>query len=277
MEILAPAKINLFLNVGEKRLDHFHEFQSIAVKVSLYDRITLSEDTGISIQAPDWIPDEENLAYRAALLLKEKSRSEKGCSIILEKNIPAGAGLGGGSSDAASVLKGLNKLWGLDYEIRELEKIGSKLGSDVNMFLHPGGCFAYGRGEKVSKLPYGRKKNHNIILIAPDINISTEKVYSKYTGGRLTPKDELDRIIRDYRQGDWSSILGNDLEKTVLSEYHILQDLKNRLINWGAHPLLSGSGSCIFALAEDKKLAESIKNMVEKSFNCRCWIVNEVN
>ena len=276
MEISAPAKINLFLNVGRRRDDNFHEFQSVAVKVSLFDELVIEEASDITIQAPEWIPQEENLVYRAAVKLREYSKTEKGCFIKLKKNIPAGAGLGGGSSDAAAVLLSLNKLWGLNLDLDQLEEVGGSIGSDINLFLHPGGVLAYGRGEQIKSLPYERAGKKKIILINPGINIATEKVYSKYPGGRLTPEAELNKIIRDYTLGNWALILRNDLEETVFSEYPVLRDLKNRLINWGAQPLLSGSGSSLFALVEDNKLAESIKNVVENSFNYACWIVSEV-
>ncbi|NLN47653.1 MAG: 4-(cytidine 5'-diphospho)-2-C-methyl-D-erythritol kinase [Clostridiales bacterium] len=276
MEIKAAAKINLFLNVGNKRPDNFHDFQSVVVKVSLFDELIIEEASDITVEAPEWIAKEDNLVYRAAVLLKEFAETEKGCSISLKKNIPTGAGLGGGSSNAAAVFTALNKLWDLNLSISQLEEIGAVLGSDVNLFLHPGGTLATGRGEVVKPLPYENPEKKKILLINPGVNISTEKVYSRYPGGRLTPEDELNKIIENYTQGNWALILRNDLEETVFSEYPVLRDLKSRLINWGAQPLLSGSGSTVFALVEDDKLAESIKNVVENSFNFDCWIVNEI-
>lgn len=275
MKIKAPAKINLFLNVGEERKDSFHEVFSLMIKVSLFDKIDIEANESITVQAPDWLAGQENLVYKAAKELKEKTKVTRGCKIILQKNIPPGRGLGGGSSDCAAVLKALNKMWNLNLETEELEKIGKKLGSDVNFFLHPGGCTSSGRGEKVKPLESTVRDRNNIVVIDPDIHISTERIYQRYSGGSLTDEKEKNRIIQKYKENKWNEILRNDLEDTVFKEYPVLRDLKNRLKNWGAWPLLSGSGSCVFAVTDKKKLAESIADIVKRDFGYKTWIVKE--
>lgn len=276
MEIKAPAKINIYLNVGRKREDSFHEIISIMVKVSLWDIITIEEHEGIVVEGTDWLSQEENLAYKAAKVLKDYTKEDRGCKIRIEKNIPPGRGLGGGSSDCGAVLNGLNDLWKLNIKTEELEKIGERLGSDVNFFLHPGGCVVTGRGETVIPLGNIFKGTKNIIIIDTGIEISTKDVYRKYSGGKLTEKHQLNKIINDYREGNWAEILRNDLEDAVCKEFPVLKDLKNRLINWGTHPLLSGSGSCVFALVDDKNTAESVSQIIRENFEYNTWFVNPI-
>ncbi len=273
MKIKAPAKINIFLNVGEEREDKFHELRTIMVKVGLCDSITLKKNKNIKIEGMDWLKDKKNLAYRAAVELQNYSGIKKGCLIEIEKLIPSGAGLGGGSSDAAAVLKGLNKLWDLNYKDEDLENIGQKLGSDVNFFLYTGGGLAMGRGEKIIPLKTKRELAQKVLLIYPDIELSTQKIYNAYPGGDLTGKEELNTIIKNYRSGNWPDILSNDLEETVFREYPVLKDIKHRLINWGLKPLLSGSGSSIFALFSDIEKAESVKSIMDEDFGYSTWIL----
>ncbi|MFC2061168.1 4-(cytidine 5'-diphospho)-2-C-methyl-D-erythritol kinase [Elusimicrobiota bacterium] len=274
MEINAPAKINLFLNVGKKREDTFHEISSIMIKVNLFDRITIEEADEIIIEAPEWLPTEENIVFKAASMLKEYASVNNGCRIKLEKNIPPGRGLGGGSSDCANVLKALNNLWETGLGIEELEKIGKELGSDVNFFLYPGSCHVSGRGEIIKPLQEIVEGKYYIILVDPGMEISTEKVYDKYPGGNLTQPQELDKIIQNYTEGKWDRILTNDLEDIVLKEYPVLKNLKDRLINWGSQPLLSGSGSCIYALVNEEKTAKVISSIIDRDLEFKTWIVN---
>jgi len=276
MEITAPAKINLFLNVGQKREDSFHEILSIMVKVSLYDKLILSESDAIEVEGPEWLARKDNLVYKAAKILREENNVTKGCHIRLEKNIPAGGGLGGGSSDCAAVLKGLNEFWSLNLRLTELEETGRRLGSDINFFLHSGGGLAKSRGEKIEPLELFDDSEKHILIIDPGINIATRQVYENYPGGRLTDHAGLNRIIENYSHGKWALILRNDLEQTVFKLYPVLNDLKNRLLNWGMHPLLSGSGACMFALARDAKIAESVAEVINKNFGFKTWIVSNI-
>ncbi len=276
MEIKAPAKINLYLNVGKIREDSFHDIISIMVMVSMWDIITIEDNEDIIVEGTDWIPKEHNLAYRAAKLLKEHSGVNNGCKIKIEKNIPIGRGLGGGSSDCGTILKALNEMWKLNLSVQELEKIGEKLGSDVNFFLYPGGCLVQGRGEIVKPIDKTFKDTKNIIIIDTGIEISTKDIYRQYSGGKLTEKEELDKILSYYREGNWAEILRNDLENVVCKKFPVLKDLKNRLTNWGTHPLLSGSGSCIFTLVDNIKTAESVARIIKEDFKYNTWLVNPI-
>ena len=276
MVIKAQAKINLFLNVGEKRSDSYHELYSIIVKVSLFDLIEIREDSQINIDAPSWIPIRKNLVYRAASLFFKETGIKKGCSIRLEKNIPAGAGLGGGSSDAAATLKGLNKIFKTGLGIGELEKMGAELGSDVNSFFYEQGCLVSGRGEKVKPLETVKSRDYSILLVDPNIEISTKKIYENYPGGRLTRGRDLDNIIKLYNDTQWPAILRNDLEETVFKIYPSLGKLKKMLENWGVYPLLSGSGSFFFALSRDRKLIETVKEVISKELGLKTHIVQSL-
>ena len=284
MEIKAPAKINLFLNVGKKRDDSFHEIISLMVKVNLFDEITIEEkfpplskrgaggiNENIIIEAPKWLSKQDNIVFKAAKALINYTGKKKGCRIKLKKNIPPGSGLGGGSSDCAAVLLALNKLWDLNLPLGDLKKIGGDLGSDVNFFLHKGGCLVQGRGEIVEPLDVTSKTAHYVILIMPDIKISTREVYKKYPGGRLIDTVELNKIIKNYREGRWPVILRNDLEGVVFKEFPVLKEIKNNLINWGVQSLLSGSGSVIFALSKDKKHVESVASIVRQNFGFKVF------
>lgn len=276
MEIKAPAKINLFLNVGKKRVDNFHEVYSIMVNIGLYDKIILKESDAIQVTGPDWLPEKDNLIYKAVSLFKDHTGYNKGCNISVDKGIPPGRGLGGGSSDAAKVLLALNRLWGLDLDISELEKIGSILGSDINFFLYESDCLVKGRGELVIPISSEVSVKKDILVIDAGLEISTKVVYEKVTDGILTEESDLDKILDDYRSGNWATILRNDLEDPVFKVFPVLKDLKKRLKNWGVSPLLSGSGSCMFALSDDKEKLISVARILNENFDYNTWIVNSL-
>ncbi|MDA3792100.1 MAG: 4-(cytidine 5'-diphospho)-2-C-methyl-D-erythritol kinase [Elusimicrobia bacterium] len=288
MEIKTPAKINIFLNVGKKRSDGFHRIVSLMSKINIFDRMDISPADNIEVSGMDWLPEEDNLIYKAALSLKEHTGYDKGCRIKIDKSIPDGAGLGGGSSDAAAILKSLNKLWETGLDRKELMEIGKQLGSDVNFFLYPGICLARGRGERIQELEHEKIYDGSIVLIMPDIKISTRKVYENYSDAilsekklseeklsekKLTEEKELNKIINNFQKGNWAEILKNDLQKTVFKEYPILKSIYNRIKNWGATPLLSGSGSSLFALSDNLKTAESIADIVKNNFGYKTAIV----
>jgi 4-diphosphocytidyl-2-C-methyl-D-erythritol kinase len=221
MEIKSPAKVNLFLNIGHKREDSFHELLSIMVKVSLWDEIFIDESDDIIVDGPEWLPMEENLVYKAALSLKNYTNTDKGCRIRIDKAIPPGRGLGGGSSNCGTVLKGLNKFWGLNLDQHTLESIGGELGSDVNFFLHPKDCIVRGRGEIVEPIDRSFEEDKYILIIDTGIHIPTKDVYKEYRNGKLTAEGELNKIIDNYRSGNWEEILRNDLESVVYRNYPV--------------------------------------------------------
>ncbi len=171
-----PAKINWFLSVLGKREDGYHEILSLMQSISLYDYLTFGYSDRIKVITDADIPLEENLVYRAVLLLKEKLSVNKGAIITLKKEIPVSAGLGGGSSDAACALSGLNRLWKLGLKDEEMIKFGGMLGSDVPFFFKGPLAVVRGRGEIVTKLEACSR--HIIVIVKPALGISTKWAYS---------------------------------------------------------------------------------------------------
>lgn len=260
LKLEAPAKINLGLQVLYKRPDNFHEINTIFHTIGLSDEIEMEISDNISLKTiPSLgIDEKDNLVFKAAKLLKEKYKIKSGVQIILKKNIPSGAGLGGGSSDAASTLIGLAKLWEIEQNYDELYEIAAALGSDVPFFLKKGTALASGRGEKLEyfdfKLPY------RILLINPGIHISSSRAYKSLnrgseSGPRKDYKSALTGSIRNHEY--IREIITNDFEEPVFSIHPELTAIKESLYNYGAVlALLSGSGSSLFGLFESEESAK---------------------
>ncbi len=252
----APAKINFFLEVLKKRPDGYHDIETILQEISLADSVTLNEmrSPGIKIQCSNpLVPsDSRNLAYKAAFLLKQYLREEKrGVVIAIEKNIPVAAGLGGGSSDAAAVLKGLNKLWKINLKTPELIALAEKIGMDVPFFILGGLCLGRGRGEKLMPLP--RLPEMWFAVAVPDIRVQTAWVYSQLSISSLTRKRKKNRIILQVIQssdaGKIGSQLFNRLEEVTMKKHRVIGNLKEKMLTAGAGgALMSGSGPAVFGL-----------------------------
>ncbi|MEW6600752.1 MAG: 4-(cytidine 5'-diphospho)-2-C-methyl-D-erythritol kinase [Nitrospirota bacterium] len=271
----APAKINWFLNVTGKRDDGFHEIRSVIQKITLHDvirfsaleetagagpaaRTAASDDIVLETSAP--IALEQNLIYKAAMRLKNRYGIKKGAVIQLEKKIPMGAGLGGGSSDAASALLGLNELWSLGLTTEELCSTAEEIGSDVPFFLSGPLSYVHGRGEKL--VPCRALRRLDILLVKPPFDLSTEWVYKNFA--LLTKKVEkvnnIEHFIRNIERAELSGItegLSNDLESVTISNFPVIAEIKDRLREQGAvFSLMSGSGSTVFGLYESRRKAE---------------------
>ena len=264
MRILAPAKINLTLRVLRRREDGYHDIESLVQKISIYDRITISEkdEPGIHLTCsdPSLPTGPDNLAYLAAQFIMESSRiPEKGISIHLDKVIPHGAGLGGGSSDAAAVLMGLNILWKLSWTREGLAELGQEIGSDVPLFLHPSPSLITGRGERVE--PSSVLINAVFVVVFPGFPVSTQWAYSNF---RLTKEPDKYTISGLYSTAggalppdQWQSLLVNDLEGAVTIRHPEIGRCREELLRAGARAsLMSGSGSAVFGLFEDRRTAE---------------------
>lgn len=257
----APAKINWSLYVLNKRDDGYHNILSLMQCIGLYDTLNFEHSDAIEVNTDMDIPYSQNLVYKAAMSLKSYAGVMSGAKIILKKEIPPGAGLGGGSSDAACTLIGLNALWGLDLNINELKIIGSRLGSDVPFFFHCPIAVAKGRGEILSPLKID--KSYALLLIKPSVSISTawayEKIRANSYANELTKtgyKDNNIRLIYDVlKAGDISSLrsmIHNDFEEIIMEKYPIIGSLKEELLNAGALiAIMSGSGSAVFGLFEN--------------------------
>jgi 4-diphosphocytidyl-2-C-methyl-D-erythritol kinase len=275
IKLFAPAKVNLFLEVINKRDDGYHNIITLMQTIALYDKIELIlTDSEIEFEC-DWsnISKEpvckpyENLAYRIAVELKKVLREKKGAKINLKKYIPAGAGLGGGSSDCASVLKGLLKLWGRRMATDQLEKIAVKFGSDIPFFLYGGCCLCENIGEKITEIsPYWVNKQLSLILIYPGFSISTATIYRNMNN---IPRKYHKINISECKNKNFFKQLGfNRLEKIVFKLYPELQKIKQELINSGAEKaLVSGSGSTVFGIFNEYGDAKNTLNRLRKKYD----------
>ncbi|MDI6736292.1 MAG: 4-(cytidine 5'-diphospho)-2-C-methyl-D-erythritol kinase [bacterium] len=261
LKLLAPAKINLFLSVIGKRQDGYHELETILQKIELYDTIVLEEkDEGVELEC-EQVPGVENLVYQAASLLKQELKIKKGVKIRLEKNIPIAAGLGGGSSDAATTLIGLNKLWELGLSQDELIHLASKLGADVPFFINDCGlAYATGIGTIITPLP--DLPPFWLVMILPEIKISTAKVYADLnfmlTNEPINSKI-IEAVIKKGNIEEIPRLLFNTLEQVVLPQYPMIKRLKEELLCAGClGVLMSGSGSTVFGIARTQVEADNI-------------------
>ena len=253
--IKCPAKVNLTLEIVNRREDGFHNIKSIMQLISLYDyldiKIEESNDTKIILSgSSDEIPyDETNLVYKAAKLFFERTSLKSRVMIYIEKNIPIAAGLAGGSADAAGALYGLNKIFDEPLSREEIHDLCAKLGSDLNVCLEGGCLLATSRGEKVEKLP---SINSKISLIKPkNLGISAKEAYTKYAQKILKPRNNnTEKMIDALNKGkDIKEFLYNDLEYAVFDDYKELQEIKKTFPN----SVMSGSGSTYFVLDEIDK------------------------
>jgi 4-diphosphocytidyl-2-C-methyl-D-erythritol kinase len=267
--IRSYAKINWTLDVLFRREDQYHELRTIYQTVSLYDRLRITETAGEIVIACDdpLVPsDQTNLAHRAAVRLREASGAHAGARIEIEKRIPVAAGLGGGSSNAASALLGLARLWQVRAGEQELIRIGASLGSDVPFFLTGGTALGVGRGEEV--YPLEEVRCENLLLANPGITVSTSGAYARLS--RLT-RDLWVRIIPFTllaAKGIHELPLAarNDFEEVVSRAHPEIAELKRRLLSLGArHALMSGSGATVFGVFDKMETNERAERELRAS------------
>lgn len=262
--VKAPAKINLTLDVTGRRPDGYHDLQMIMQTIDIYDEITIIETGSSQIeftmncQLPDECPPEDNLVYRAAKLMKETYSLTCGFRIHLTKNIPAAAGLAGGSSDCAATLLGINKLCKLGLVKEELCKLGVKLGADVPFCIMKGTMLSEGIGDILTPLP--ELPPTWTVLIKPDISVSTGYVYSHLNLQRVYTHPNTKKVIDSIARHDVITMaqeLSNILETVTIADYPVIARLKEYLLQNGAlGSLMSGSGPTVYGLFHDKMLAE---------------------
>lgn len=266
LTLSAPAKINYLLDVIGKRPDGYHELRMIMQRVNLCDEIsiTLTNTPGINVTcsskgAPDG-PD--NIAWKAARALLDFAQSDNGVNIVIEKNIPVSAGLGGGSSDAATVLMGMNKLLKLGLTDQKLIDIGCKLGADVPFFIFRQAALAEGIGEKLTPLP--NMPNCWILLVNPRINVSTAWVFGSL---QLTSGKELNKLPKFFGSiGAVVSVLSNDLESVTIPAFPVIAAIKTQLMDQGAiGSMMSGSGPTVFGIFTDFDAAETARLEIIKN------------
>ncbi|AIF53847.1 4-(cytidine 5'-diphospho)-2-C-methyl-D-erythritol kinase [Pelosinus sp. UFO1] len=282
LKVRGNAKINLTLDVLYKREDGFHQVEMIMQAIELADILHLEERENGNISVKSNISrlpcDHRNLAYRAAALIKETCQVNKGVHIHLEKNIPVAAGLAGGSTDAASVLTGLNKLWKLGLSVSELEILGAKLGSDVPFCLRGGTMLATGRGELLK--PLTDLKPCYVVLAKPPIGVSTAWVYRQYRGQDVKDHPDTDGVVACLNQGDLTGVanrLQNVLETVTIKEHPEIKELKKTMMQYGAMAsLMSGSGPTVFGLVEEQAGAEYLAAKIRSQRSAEVFVTKIV-
>ncbi len=276
-EILTPAKINIGLYVTEKRQDGYHNIETIFYPVNIFDRIIIEDSDKFSFSSNDnSLPsDSTNLAVFAKNILEEYSREKLNVKIYLEKNIPVGAGLGGGSSDAAAILNTLNEFSGLNLSGSEIFDLALRLGSDVPFFLHPRPTFACGRGEILK--PLLLHSDLPIVIVNPGINISTKWAYSKITPSK--PDFDLRKVesLDLYHLKLYFNQLKNVFEDPVFEAYPLIKDIRYLHHKLGAvFSIMSGSGSTVFGIYPDFETASSAGRIMQEQ-GYRIFIHDEVH
>jgi 4-diphosphocytidyl-2-C-methyl-D-erythritol kinase len=260
LTVSAPAKINLTLEVLGKRADGFHEIRSVMQSVGLCDVLSFNEADKTTIQCDmaGWSA-EKSLVNRAVSLLRDATGCTRGVVIDITKKIPLMSGLGGDSSDAAAVLKGLNEIWKLGLTLEKQSEIAAQLGSDVTFFLQGGTALATGRGEIIITLP--SLPEMWVVLVVPDVTApegKTARMYQSLTASHYTDGALTDKVVRAIRRGEIpdTSRLLNTFEDVAFKDNQ-LQINKEHLVKLGApHVHLAGSGPTLFTLYDDKTRAE---------------------
>ena len=270
ISLKAPAKVNLFLEILGKRDDGFHEIETIMQEIDLADSLQFEEtQEGVTLECNDKnIPaNQDNLVCKAANLILEECGIKKGVLINLEKNIPVGAGLGGGSSDAATTLKALNSLWKVGLNNEELMGFAAKLGSDIPFFINGKTALCRGRGELIT--PVEVRNRMDYIILFPRVHISTETIYKNLKIDLTKKRKDVSFFLDALKYSEVASIsklLFNRLEEIIFATYPDLLQVKSALESFDFCGLsISGSGSAFFGLCNDRHQAEVIKSKIELS------------
>lgn len=252
----APAKINLGLHVLRRRADGFHDIETIFLRVPWCDVLSArpAPELRITCSDPSLPTDRSNLVLQAAARLTGAYGVEAGAELHLEKHLPAGAGLGGGSSDAAAALRLMAELWALDVSEERLHALATGLGSDVPFFLQSAeAAYATGRGEKLTPLSY--RCPFSVVIIAPEVHISTPWAYRQVTP-QESGRPDLREVVHSGDLMRYRRELVNDFEEVVFAKHPGIRRLKEQLIAAGAgYAALSGSGSAVYGLFEEAAMA----------------------
>lgn len=273
MQLSAPAKINLSFQIKGRRADGFHEIETLMVPVSLADRLTIEAkprgEAGIefSCDDPSLPAGDDNLVVRAARLFREATGISDGLRIVLEKKIPHGAGLGGGSSDAASTLLGLNEVFATGLDESQLLQLGAQLGSDVPFFIVRSPAICRGRGEIVA--PAKLAGRFRLLMVKPDFGVPTPWAYRRWKDSREIPG-------LDYSPQEFGGVrFVNDLERPVFEKYVSLAHLKTWLRQQPevAVALLSGSGSTLFAVLREGTDHDQLTERIRIDVDPKMWML----
>lgn len=265
----ASAKVNLVLEVLGKRPDGYHELSTVMQAVDLFDRLTVEAAGTITLETsePGLPTDDRNLVVRAARLLRAAAGVDAGARMVLDKRIPVAAGLGGGSSDAAAALLGLNRLWGLRWRRERLVELAVKLGMDVPFFLGRGRALGTSRGERVAPLP--GVGGYAMVLVNPGVGLSTQEVYGRVPPGWRAEAEGTKRMREALRKRSAVRVAGaltNHLERWVEPAMPVIGRMKAALLAAGAlGAAMSGSGPTVFGLARSLDQARQIQRRVSRA------------
>lgn len=260
MRLRSFAKVNLGLEIEGVMPDGYHKIKTIFQSIDLFDILSFEEiGSGIEVEG-DWtdIPwNEENLIYKAAEIFKKEFNIRNGIRIRVEKRIPPGSGLGGGSSNAGCTLIALKEIFCKEIEIRELIPMASTIGADVPYFLHGGTCIGEGKGDIIKEIE--DLENLYLFLVLPQLKISSKEAYTEWDKSRLTISRKKSNIKRLEKRIDFD-YLRNDLEEVVFRKHKELEKIKKEMMRKGFKKvLMSGSGSCIFGIIDDIDKVERLK------------------
>ena len=271
ISLKALAKINLGLDVVRRREDGYHEVRMVMQTIHLFDRLNIekTKDAGIRIKTNlFFLPvNENNLIYKAGKLLMDEFNITEGVSVELDKRIPVAAGMAGGSTDAAAMLYGMNKIFDLGLSMQELKDRRVKIGADVPYCLMRGTALAEGIGEKLKSLPPMIKCP--VLIAKPQISVSTKFVYENLRLDENTVHPDIDALIQDIKDKDLHEVcnhMGNVLETVTIPNYPIIDEIKKKMMNSGAiGAMMSGSGPTVFGLFEDEETAKKAYKEMKKS------------
>ena len=270
IKLKARAKINLGLDVVRKREDGYHEVRMIMQMINLYDKITLRKKTepGITVTANlSYLPvNEDNLVYRAAKLLMDEFQVDGGLEIELQKYIPVAAGMAGGSTDAAAVMVGVNRIFQLGLNKKQLMERGVKIGADVPFCIMRGTALAEGIGEELTPLP--AMPHCSLVIAKPKIHVSTKFVYGNLKVRELTEHPDIDGQVQALRENDLEQLvarMGNVLETVTIPAYPVIDDIKHTMMKYGAMgAMMSGSGPTVFGIFEKEDKAQEVCRLLKK-------------
>lgn len=269
------AKINLHLSVLGKRSDGYHDIFTLMQRISLCDEMEFSpSESGISLECPGHpeLENEDNLVFKAAQLIIEAANWRGGFRIRLEKNIPTAAGLGGGSSNAASTLLALNEMMESPFRPSELAKMGKKIGADVPFFIYEKNAWASGIGDKLTeaeRLPF-----FYTLLVNPGFPLSTRFIYERLNL-RLTKTSERYNIRRISDVRDVVAMLHNDLEDVAIGLHPVIGTIKEKLLSYGAEgTLMSGSGPTVFGIFLNEKQVNEVAEEIEGQTNWKVMVAH---
>ncbi|SFT47837.1 4-diphosphocytidyl-2-C-methyl-D-erythritol kinase [Selenomonas sp. GACV-9] len=278
IKVEGNAKINLTLDILGKRPDGYHEVAMVMQSIGLSDTVEMEKTDGpieLAINVPWLKADEKNLAWRAAALIKEEYGLTGGVCMKLTKRIPVSAGLAGGSTDAAAVLRGMNALYDLDISDEKLCELGARLGSDIPFCLLGGTMLSTGRGEILKRLP--DMPETWVVLAKPRISVSTAWAYQNYDEQGAEKHPDTEKIQQEIARGNRKAVAGllcNVLESVTIKKYDVISQYKQMMMQQGAMAsMMSGSGPTVFGLAESREAAEKIAAYMREHTDAYVYVI----